>query len=375
MSETDAKIAEAQDPVTPVEVAAEPRRPGNGVAVLALLVGIAALAIGGWASWQSHTQQQLEQRRQAEQASLAKQVDERLQQNGQQVEARLQGLPSAQSIDEQRRLLVTLQGDQQQLAKTMTSVLGASRESWRLAEAEHLLRLAILRLTALQDIASATALVQGADDILRAQDDPLAFAARGELIKALETLRALPQPDRNGLFLQLSALRSQADQLQTLAPEYEIDETGAAPAPTQAPWWQRTWDKLSKYVRLELHADQDIRPQLAGQSLAQVRLTLSLALEQAQWAALNAQPEIYRAALTQAQELLKTYFDAQSHEVGALASRLAQLAEQPVSVEIPDLRPALLSLQAYLKEREAPRQDKPAADEAEQPADAVEAGE
>jgi len=375
VSETDAKIAEAQDPVTPVEVAAEPRRPGNGVAVLALLVGIAALAIGGWAGWQSHTQQQLEQRRQAEQASLAKQVDERLQQNGQQVEARLQGLPSAQSIDEQRRLLVTLQGDQQQLAKTMTSVLGASRESWRLAEAEHLLRLAILRLTALQDIASATALVQGAEDILRAQDDPLAFAARGELIKALETLRALPQPDRNGLFLRLSALRSQADQLQTLAPEYEIDESGAAPVPTEAPWWQRTWDKLSKYVRLELHADQDIRPQLAGQSLAQVRLTLSLALEQAQWAALNAQPEIYRAALTQAQELLKTYFDAQSHEVGALASRLAQLAEQPVSVEIPDLRPALLGLQAYLKEREAPRQDKPAADEAEQPADAVEAGE
>ncbi|WP_314408056.1 uroporphyrinogen-III C-methyltransferase [Pseudomonas kuykendallii] len=375
MSETDAKIAEAQDPVTPVEVAAEPRRPGNGVAALALLVGIAALAVGGWAGWQSHSQQQLEQRRQAEQASLAKQVDQRLQQNGQEVEARLQDLPSAQSIDEQRRLLVTLQGDQQQLAKTMTSVLGASRESWRLAEAEHLLRLAILRLTALQDIASATALVQGADDILRAQDDPLAFAARGELIKALETLRALPQPDRNGLFLQLSALRSQADQLQTLAPEYEIDETGAAPVPTDAPWWQRTWDKLSKYVRLELHADQDIRPQLAGQSLAQVRLTLSLALEQAQWAALNAQPEIYRAALTQAQELLKTYFDAQSREVGALASRLAQLAEQPVSVEIPDLRPALLGLQAYLKEREAPRQDKPAADAAEQPADAVEAGE
>jgi len=375
VSETDAKIAEAQDPVTPVEVAAEPRRPGNGVAVLALLVGIAALAVGGWAGWQSHTQQQLEQRRQAEQASLAEQVDERLQQSNQQVEARLQDLPSAQSIDEQRRLLVTLQGDQQQLAKTMTSVLGASRESWRLAEAEHLLRLAILRLTALQDIASATALVQGADDILRAQDDPLAFAARGELIKALETLRALPQPDRNGLFLQLSALRSQVDRLQTLAPEYEIDQADSAPVPADLPWWQRTWGKLSKYVRLELHADQDIRPQLAGQSLAQVRLTLSLALEQAQWAALNAQPEIYRAALTQAQELLKTYFDAQSHEVGVLASRLAQLAEQPVSVEIPDLRPALLGLQAYLKERESPRQDKPATDEAEQPADAVEAGE
>ncbi len=361
MSETDARIAEAQDPVTPVEVAAEPRRPGNGIAVLALLVGLAALGVGGWAGWQAHAQQQLEQRRQADQASLAQRVGDQLQQNRQQLEARLQGLPSAASIDEQRRLLVTLQGDQQQLAKTMTSVLGASRESWRLAEAEHLLRLAILRLTALQDIASATALVQGADDILRAQDDPLAFAARGELIKALEALRALPQPDRNGLFLQLSALRGQADRLQTLAPEYQAAETAAAPPQAEASWWQRWRDTLSRHLRLELHADQDIRPQLAGQSLAQVRLTLSLALEQAQWAALNARPEIYRAALAQAQALLNSYFDAQGREVSALQQRLAQLAEQPVSVEIPDLRPALLGLQAYLKQRETPPQDSAAA--------------
>ena len=41
-----------------------------------------------------------------------------------------------------------------------------------------------------------TALVQGADSILQAQDDPQAFAARGELIKVLEALRkAVPEFD------------------------------------------------------------------------------------------------------------------------------------------------------------------------------------
>jgi hypothetical protein len=64
-------------------------------------------------------------------------------------------------------------------------VLGASRKDWRLAEAEHLMRLASLRLSALQDINSAQALVQGADEILREQSDPGSYAAREQLAKSL----------------------------------------------------------------------------------------------------------------------------------------------------------------------------------------------
>ncbi|RMS35435.1 putative Uroporphyrin-III C-methyltransferase, partial [Pseudomonas coronafaciens pv. garcae] len=139
-----------------------------------------------------------------------------------------------------------------------------------MAEAEHLLRLASLRLSALQDINSAKALVQGADEILREQDDPGSFAAREQLAKSLAALHSIEQPDRTGLFLQLAALRDQVTQLNKLAPEYEDKGEsllGLTSDKTEQSRWSQWWDQISRYFRVDFNADKDIRPILAGQSL------------------------------------------------------------------------------------------------------------
>ena len=356
VSETTPQISEQTPPL-----AAEPapqaaaKAGGRGPAWLALLVGLAGLGVGAWSAWQLHQQQgqaaeQLERLRE-----IGAATETRLQGSEDSVAKKLAGLPSADQLATQRDLLVSLQGEQQRLAQSLSGLLGKSREDWRLAEAEHLLRLAMLRLSALQDVDSAIALVQGADDILRAQNDPQAFAARGELIKVLEALRSLPQLDRSGLFLQLAALRGQAAQLQTLTPEYLVPAEAPAGAnnASDASRWEELWQQVSRYVRIDLHADQDVRPQLAGQSLAQVRLTLALALEQAQWGALNGEPEVYRQALAAAGDVLDTYFDRDNQAVQALRQRIGELAEQPVVAQLPKLDNALDVLQAYLKRREA----------------------
>lgn len=356
VSETTPQISEQTPPL-----AAEPapqaaaKASGRGPAWLALLVGLAGLGVGAWSAWQLHQQQgqaaeQLERLRE-----IGAATETRLQGSEDSVAKKLAGLPSADQLATQRDLLVSLQGEQQRLAQSLSGLLGKSREDWRLAEAEHLLRLAMLRLSALQDVDSAIALVQGADDILRAQNDPQAFAARGELIKVLEALRSLPQLDRSGLFLQLAALRGQAVQLQTLTPEYLVPAEAPAGAnnASDASRWEELWQQVSRYVRIDLHADQDVRPQLAGQSLAQVRLTLALALEQAQWGALNGEPEVYRQALAAAGDVLDTYFDRDNQTVQALRQRIGELAEQPVVAQLPKLDNALDVLQAYLKRREA----------------------
>lgn len=356
VSETTPQISEQTPPL-----AAEPapqaaaKASGRGPAWLALLVGLAGLGVGAWSAWQLHQQQgqaaeQLERLRE-----IGAATETRLQGSEDSVAKKLAGLPSADQLATQRDLLVSLQGEQQRLAQSLSGLLGKSREDWRLAEAEHLLRLAMLRLSALQDVDSAIALVQGADDILRAQNDPQAFAARGELIKVLEALRSLPQLDRSGLFLQLAALRGQAAQLQTLTPEYLVPAEAPAGAnnASDASRWEELWQQVSRYVRIDLHADQDVRPQLAGQSLAQVRLTLALALEQAQWGALNGEPEVYRQALAAAGDVLDTYFDRDNQTVQALRQRIGELAEQPVVAQLPKLDNALDVLQAYLKRREA----------------------
>ncbi|WP_280355387.1 uroporphyrinogen-III C-methyltransferase [Pseudomonas sp. BN414] len=353
MSEAEAPKQEqpttAADPVTPASTA--PALRGNGLALFALLLGAAGVAAGGWGLWQVRSLETRDQQ-QLSMVEDARGQTRALAQREQQLTQRLEELPSAAELDERRRLLVDLQGDQQQLRQRLETILGASRKDWRLAEAEHLLRLASLRLSALQDIHSAAALVQAADDILREQDDPGAYAAREELAKSLVALRSTEQPDRTGLFLQLGALREQAVQLNPLVPAFE-DKGGVlldiAAEGDGGSAWAEWLEKLSHYFRIQLDASQDIKPLLAGQNLSQVRLALSLALEQAQWGALHGQTQVYQQSLRQAREVLSGHFNEENPDSRALLARLDELSSQPVEVKAPDLAPALSALQAYLQ--------------------------
>ncbi|KUM39611.1 uroporphyrinogen-III C-methyltransferase [Pseudomonas sp. EpS/L25] len=371
MSETQAPRADDVSPdpvVTPTSPPPAPppvsaRRKGSGkasgVALLALLVAVGGLGVGGWSVWQ------LQQVRQAEQAGAAQAEDLRsqlrqLETRNQALSADLGRLPSANELEERRRQLAALQGDQQHLAEQFKEVVGQSRQAWRLTEAEHLLRMATLRMTALQDVPSAQNLLQGVDDILKAQNDPAAFAARQQLANAQQTLRQLPDLDRTGQFVQLASLRNQVQSLEPLPPRFATtvaDQPGvgkAAVPPSSAlqQWWQDFRQRISSYFRIDFSADQPIRPLLAEESLAQVRLAMSLALEQAQWAVLNGNQEVYRLSIEQAEDVLAAHFNNQNPDSRAVRLRLQELAERPVTFEAPDLTPALTALQAYIAQRQ-----------------------
>lgn len=343
----------------PVPVVEKKSSSGNGLAVLALFVGLGGAAAGGWSAWQLYEKDSLEQAQltqvqgvQAELSGLAQGIKS-TQQQGQTLQQRLDQLPSSDELDTQRRLVSRLQGDQQLLNERLETVLGASRQEWRVAEAEHLLRLASLRLSALQDIPSAAALVKAADDIINDLDDPAAYAAREQLAKSLVALRSTQNPDRLGLFLQIGAVREQAGQLNALAPVFD-GEGGALRELAQEPggeqqWWQRALETLSEYFRLDFDADRNIKPMLAGQELGQVRLALNLALEQAQWGALHGQTNVYRQALSQARDTLDNYFDADHPSSRTLRTQIVELSDRPIEVTPPDLSPALNAVQAYIE--------------------------
>lgn len=352
MSETALPKDEAQPALdAPVETPVTTPRRGNGLAVFALLLGAAGVAAGGWGLWQvralqTSSQQQLVQVRTLDEQSQG------IQQAQQQLAARLAQLPGADELEERRRLAAQLQGDQQRLNQRLETVLGASRKDWRLAEAEHLLRLASLRLSALQDINSAQALVQGADEILREQSDPGSYAAREQLAKSLAALRSVEQPDRTGLYLQLAALRDQVVQLAAVSPEYQLQESPQGrPSTDTDSRWSQWWEQISRYFRIDFNPDDNIRPLLAGQGLNQVRLALSLALEQAQWAALNGEPAVYARALGEARSVLQGNFNQDNPQSQAMLARIAELEPKAVSVVTPDLAASLSAVQAYLERR------------------------
>jgi len=347
----------SEAPATPAP--ASSGRSGNGLAILALLLGAAGVAAGGWGLWQVRHLQQVNQD-QVEQVRQLNEQSEALQAREQQLSAQLGSLPPASELEDRRRLVAQLQGDQQRLSQRLETVLGASRKDWRLAEAEHLLRLASLRLSALQDIASARALVEGADQILREQSDPASFAAREQLARSLAALNSVQQPDRTGLFLKLAALREQVVQLNVLAPEFKNDGEslfGLTADGDGASRWSQWWAEISRYFRIDFNADDNIRPLLAGQALAQVRLALSLALEQAQWAALNGEAKVYGQALDEARSVLLGNFNKDNEQSRLMLDQLNALVKEPVTVVTPDLAESLSAVQAYLERRHLPAEE------------------
>lgn len=350
--QTEQVVSAPSSPASPAPAAAAAPSRASRLPLLALLLGAGGLLLAGWSLWQVRSletlnQQQLSRLEEARTQALG------LAERDLVFSHQLSQLPTPAELEERRRLLADLQASQQRISERIDSVLGASRQEWRLAEAEHLLRLASLRLSALQDVSSARFLVAAADQILRDHDDPGAFAAREQLVRAQEALQALPGIDRTGLFLQLAALGEQAAVLNTRQPQFQSGVPAAAQVAEGdgASRWAEWWQRLSGFVRLEFTASDEIKPLLAGQTLEQLRLALRLALEQAQWAALHAEPQVYQAALAQARALLQQHFGLDTPETRALHERLGELAAQPVSQALPDLSAALNALQGYLAQR------------------------
>ena len=111
------------------------------------------------------------------------------------------------------------------------------------------------------------------------------------------------------------------------------------------------WEQISRYFRIDFNPDDNIRPLLAGQGLNQVRLALSLALEQAQWAALNGEAAVYSRSLGEARSVLQDNFNQDNPQSKAMLARIAELEPKAVSVVTPDLAASLAAVQAYLERR------------------------
>lgn len=329
---------------------------GRGVALLALLVGLAALGLSGW-QW-SQSQQEAE----ARQLQLDNQLTElrnAQRQEQRSAEQRLAGLPTENEWQQLQRLTADLQRSQQALSQRLETLQGDARADWKLAEAEYLLRLASLRLIAAQDVASARELLDAVDHILQAQPDSGVFAVREQLARYQSELEAQPIVDRSGLYLRLAALHDQVANLTALpvpvfdpnevTPEEEFEDRLA-----RRTRGERLLMRLERYVRVDFQRGKVITPLLDEAEMQRIRRTLQLTLEQAQWAVLRGEGDIYRDSLERAGAMLEQFFEVDNPQVQAMGNRLGQLAEQRITITMPDMSPLQQTLAAYIQSRKTP---------------------
>lgn len=357
----------------PVPAPAPPgRRGSSAVAWLALLL---ALALAGGAGWYVFTTQQGEaelKQRLAEVESLAadRGVDDRsfaseeaLEQLGERLRGELRdGLAALESEAgrqgseaERRAASISALGDQlTELRAELARFSAADRDSWLLAEAEYLLRLANQRLIMAGDTASAQVLLTSADQILRELDDAAMYDARGAVASDLAAVRAVPSVDVEGIYLRLSALVEQADKLvifQMPEPEPRLEQ---APAEDWQGRLQQGYQsallKLSDYVvirRREAPMATLMDPQWEGL----VRQNLRMLLEQAQVALLSRNQTLYRESLQRSNYWVAEFFESDEAAARAMAREIDQLADLQIEVEVPDLTRSLTAINGAIERR------------------------
>lgn len=355
-------------PPPPPAAKAPANKGGRGVALLALLVAAAALGLSGWQWYQADQQGESRQGNLTQLESHLTELANAQRQSQSSTTQRLDALPAADDWQQSQRLVAELQRNQQALNQRLSNLQGDARSDWKLAEAEYLLRLASLRLLAAQDVVSARELLEAVDDILQAQSDSGVFAVREQLARYQTQLEALPVVDRAGIYLKLSALHEQVSELVALpVPVFDPDEVTPEEEfedrLSRRTRGERMLMRLERYVRVDFQRGKVITPLLDEAEMQRVRRTLQLTLEQAQWAVLRGEGEVYRISMERASSMLEQFFEMDSPQVQAVRSRLNQLAGERITVMPPDLAPLQQGLTAYIQSRKAPSSSGESSDE------------
>lgn len=326
---------------------------GRGLVWLALLIAVVALAFSGW-QWQQR-QTQAEQQ-QAQLKQLVDQLQAGGEQRQQQLNDRLEGVPQGADWQSMQRLVAEMQRSQQAIGERLDILQGDGREDWKLAEAQYLLRLASLRLLAVQDVSAARELLTTVDGILKSMPDSGLYGVREQLAQYQAELEALPELDRPGVFLRLAALRDQVERLVLLpVPEFDPDEVTTEEEYEdrlqRRDRWDRVLMRLERYVRVDFQRGKVITPLLDEAEMQRVQRTLQLTLEQAQWAALRGEEQVYQASLQRAEKMLQQYFELKNPKVQGMQKQLQALHDEAVSLNPPELAPLQQSLSTYIQNR------------------------
>jgi uroporphyrin-3 C-methyltransferase len=325
------------------------KRAGLAIAATAIVV-----VISGAYFWQSDLQQQ--QRLQQLQIDIAAALQRLDSQAAASREIQRQlDIQSNNRVEQQQQLDRQLQELQQQLASQHQRLLSLSttdRADWLLAEAEYLMRLANQRLLMSEDVQSAQALLQAADNLMVELDDSALFAVRRVLAEDIAALRATATIDREGIYLQLAAAAQQAQQLRLNAlPQQESVRTQDAQPKN---WQQRlqsglqaALQKLANYIQIK-RRDEMYKPLLAPEYEAAVRQNLQLMFEQAQMATLAGNQRLYEDSLAKAKNWLTNYYTLDKTAAQALTATIDEQARKPVDVALPDISASLRALKHYL---------------------------
>lgn len=239
------------------------------------------------------------------------------------------------NVDEQKTQLASFQ----QLTTGGTS-------AWHIAEAKYLVDLANYQMTFIKDVPAAISLLQTADQQIASANDPSLTPLRQLIANNIANLQAIPKIDYAGLLIRITALQTQVNRLPTLglpkATVMDSNEDNQTSPLRRA--IHDSWVTLQKIIVIRKD-DIGVQPLLSPEQQTYLQQNLQLILQQAQWAALRSQQDVYIGSLKQAYTWILRYFAKNSPATVAYLKALNDLMQINVQPQLPDLSPLVKAMQ------------------------------
>ncbi|WP_421849082.1 uroporphyrinogen-III C-methyltransferase [Marinomonas sp.] len=352
-----------EQPTTPQDKKMSPTSSINTVAILSLGLSAIAIATSGWLYFQS-TQSTLNkdvQQLTAQQTNLDRKINSNTLDRSQLNQLIEQVKTTEQTILMQKNELVAQQSQQSEKLLSLESKLNrlnnTSKEDWKLAEAEYLIRLANQRLLLESDNNGATTLLINADDILNELEDPIVFTTRKALAKDIQALKSISQFDLEGAYLKLNALYDNVQTLPQREPSKEwqanttekIQQADDSTTGKITSVLENLWKSIRSLVVINYN-HKPINALLPPAEYQELITGIQLQLEIAQVALIKGESMIYQQALSRVANATTEHFETQSNSVTTFLASLTALQQLNPSPDLPLPRESLMAMKSLMKE-------------------------
>lgn len=368
VAEEVAEVVEETPKVANKRVKSEKKR-GNGVAWLALLLGLGAAGASGYTYWnQQQFQSSYLDSIKAEQekiteatTSIRNSVESKLKSELSTVKSDNDALVNEMSTSNrrlERKLTSNVDELSERIAETESKIVtlrGFSDEAkyaYVKAEVEYFLQTANNRLTLAQDVGSALSALQAADERLNILRDPSLVRVRAEVRDEIQKLKAVDQPDITGIALSLASIAKQVPSLPMRMHDDEDYFKEEIPMKEGEGWrvglsntWRYMRGTLDQLVEVRDATPNDV-PLLKIEDEAMLYTNLEMQLQSARLAALKQDNANYDASLKTATTILDRYFDKSAKSVEAALSSVQDLEGKNLSPKLPDISTSLKMLRA-----------------------------
>ncbi|MFT2112193.1 uroporphyrinogen-III C-methyltransferase [Marinomonas sp. 2405UD68-3] len=342
----------------------------NTLSLVAIAVGVVAIGLSGWTLYQQQLTIQSIQPL-SQKLSQVSDSQNNLSQKVTKQSSVSQSLPALQKKQSEhdariKQLKEDFDGSQIQVTQQNNKLLSlgqqlnrignTTKEDWKLAETEYLIRLANQRLLMENDIVGAENLLTSADQILSEMADPILFDTRKAIAKDIQSLKATSSFDTEGLYLQLDALATQIEKLPQREPSKQWkqnNETEDNVLDNSERTIQSTLSELFASVKSLVVINYDHKPikaLLPAADYQELVSSIQVQISVAQLALLKKQNTIYQTSLQHVVEAVSTHFEIKAKPVVAFMTSITALQQINPEPELPLPRGSLTAIKKLMTE-------------------------